>query len=147
MQECGVTLSTDFTDIPPQRHGDIEIMQLFAKNGWKQPALQVLNHCRMYLQVFLILDIVMGTGSFIAAQFWDRLQPAQSQFRWPKTNPPPISSWTLWREALMTTLHLGRNQKLAVPLGKWLAQSHPNGWYYHLPTNSLWESFDSQWQR
>jgi len=26
MQECGVTLSIDFTDIPPQRHGDIEIM-------------------------------------------------------------------------------------------------------------------------
>jgi len=78
MQECGVTLSTDLSDIPPQRHGNIEIMQLFVKSGWKQPALQVLNHCQMYLQICLVSNIVTGTGSFIASQFWDQPQPMQS---------------------------------------------------------------------
>jgi len=125
-QESGVTVLMDFAEIPLQRHGDIELMWLFVKTGWKQLALQVLNHCRMYLQVFLISDIMTGTGSFIASQFWDQPQPVQSRFGWPKTNPPPISSWTLWHEVLTATLHLGQNQKLAVPLGKWLTQSHPN---------------------
>jgi len=33
MQECGVTLSTDFAVILLQRHGNIKIMRLFIKTG------------------------------------------------------------------------------------------------------------------
>jgi len=95
-QECKVTLSTDFSDMPLQWQGDIELMHLFIKTGWKQLVLQVLNHCRMYLQVFLGSDIVTGVGSSIALPFWEQPHPAQSRFGWPKTNPPPTQSWTLW---------------------------------------------------
>jgi len=99
-QECGVTLSMDFTDIPLQQHGDIEIMHLFVKTGWKQLALQMLNQCRMHLQVFLLSDIVTGTGESIATQFWDHPHPANSPFEWPLTVSTPQQLWTLWHQAL-----------------------------------------------
>jgi len=71
MQESEVTIFTDFEDIPLQWHGDIKLMWLFQKIGKKQPELQMLNHCRMYLQVFLLSDIVTGTGTTISSQFWN----------------------------------------------------------------------------
>jgi len=145
--ESGMIVTTDFTNIPPQRHGDIEIMRLFVKTGWKQPVLQMLNQCRMYLQVFLISDIVTGVGSSIASQFWDRLHLAGSKFGWPSTIRPPPQSWILWRKALTTSLHLGCNQRLAVPLSKWFPQANPSSWYYHRPTNSIWECNNTQQPR
>jgi len=59
-QECGVTLFTDFVDYPPQQHSNTKLMHLFIQSGLKQPMLQMVNQCQMYLQVFLLLDIVSG---------------------------------------------------------------------------------------
>jgi len=130
-QECGVTLSMDFAEIPMQQHGDIEIMCLFVKTGWKQLALQMLNHCRMYLHIFLLSDIVMGTGESIPTQFWDHPHLANSWLEWPQTASPPQQSWTLWHQALTSALNLGQNQRLVIPLGKWFAQLNPSSWFYH----------------
>ncbi len=146
-QECEVTLSTDFADIPLQRYGDIELMRLFIQNGCKQPALQTLNQCHMYLKVFRLLDIVNGSGECIAQQFWDRPYPAESHFEWPTTMAPSQQAWSTWHNVLSAALHLGRNQRLAIPLGRWFVQTHPNGWYYHSPTNSLWNVQANQWTR
>jgi len=46
--------------------------------------------------------------------------------------------WITWWQALMSVLNLGRNQSLALPLGKWNAQTQLQGWYYHPAMNSLW---------
>jgi len=48
-QESEITLLTDFTDYPPQRHGNMAIMQSFLQSGIKQPMLQLVNQCHMYL--------------------------------------------------------------------------------------------------
>jgi len=145
MQERGVTISTNFADIPLRHHGDIEIMRLFVQNGWKQPDLHILDSCRMFLQAFLLSDIVDGSGRGILSLFWDRPHPLDSSYTWPRTPVPSQAAWRLWQRALATSLNVGRNQKLAVPLGKWFAEAKQLGWYYHLPTNSLWFREQAQW--
>jgi len=69
-QESSITILMDFVDLPLQRHGDAKLMHLFLQNGWKQPALQTLNQCHMYLKVFCLSDIITGSGESIAQQFW-----------------------------------------------------------------------------
>ena len=146
-QERGITILTNFTDIALQRQGDIELMRLFVQSGWQQPDLYTLNQCRMFLQAFNLSDIVDGNGDRILTQFWEHSQPADSPYLWPRTHPISSSSWNLWQKALTQSLHLGRSQRLALPLGKWYAQSHPGGWYYHPATNSIWHYESSQWTR
>jgi len=116
-QEADILVSTEFADVPLQHHGDIELMRLFVQKGWQQPDLNTLNHCRMFLKVFLLSDIVDGFGAVISPAFWDRPSPAESVYNWPQTTLPSQSAWSLWRAALTLVLHLGCNQCLAIPLG------------------------------
>jgi len=145
-QECRVTLFMDFADYPPQRHGDIELMWLFIQSGLKQPELMMVNHYRMHLQVFLLSDIVLGSGEHILPQFWEHTHPADSSFDWPTTPQPSQAAWNTWRQALTQALHLGRQQRLALPLGKWL-QFTSHGWLYHQSTNSLWHTDSTAWHQ
>jgi len=48
-------------------------------------------------------------------------------------------------KVLTDALHLGCNQWLEIPLGKWFAQMPPWGWHYHWETNSLWEANPNEW--
>jgi len=138
-QEAEILVSTDFADIPLQRHGDIELMRLFVQTGWKQPVLHTLNQCRMFLRVFRLSDIVSGSGESISPNYWTHPTPAESDLEWPRTHTPPQSAWVLWKTALTSALHLGRNQSLAIPLGQWHAQHTPRGWFYH-PQQTLYGS-------
>jgi len=136
-QESRVTLLMDFTEISLHWHGDIELMQLFVQSGWQQPKLLVLNQCRMYLKVFMLSEIVCGARTAFVPQFWDHYLPSESTLEWPDTSPSPAHARALWHQALSTSLHLGWNHQLALPLGKWYAPTQPNGWYYHPQTMSL----------
>jgi len=136
-QERGITILTHFSEIPLQQHGNIELMWLFVQSGWKQPDLHILNQCQMFLQVFNLSDIINAFGNCILTQFWDHSQPAESPYLWPCTHPLSLSLWQLWQKALAQSLHLGRLQRLALPLGKWYALTQPGGWYYHPVTNSI----------
>jgi len=144
-QEYRVNLQTDIANINPQRQGDIKLMRLFVQMGWKQPELQMLNQCCMYLKVFHVSDIVIGSGTLIAVQYWDQTQPAESSMDWSQTSQPSAKSWLIWHQALTSVLHLGRNQSLASPLSKWHVQTKPQGWYYHSITNSLSEINSTDW--
>jgi len=128
-QEASITVSTNLAEVTPQRQGDMELMQLFIQNSWKQLELQTLNHCRMFLQVFLLSDIVSGSGNFITPEYWDWPTPEISNLDWPRTQAPPKSAWPLRKLALRSALHLGRNQWLALPLGRWHAQHQPSRWF------------------
>jgi len=118
-QENGITILMDFVDYLWQRSGDIKLMQLFVQNGWKQLELKALSHCQMYLKMFLLSDIVLGSRVEISMQFWEWYHLADSSLDWPCANKPTPHLWYLWKTALMDALHLGRNQRLATPLGKW----------------------------
>jgi len=108
-QEAGVTISTDFAEVQLQRQGDIELMKLFVQHGWKQPELHTLNQCRMFLQAFLVSDIISGSGNTITPEYWDRPIPCTSNRAWPRSHAPPKSAWALWKTALTSALHLGQN--------------------------------------
>jgi len=147
-QECGATLLTDFADYPPQRVGDMSLMQLFIKSGLKQPMLQVVNNCCLYLCVFLLSDIMSGSGDQILSQFWDQYSPATSSLEWPYTLKPSPQAWHAWNQVLTQALHLGQHQRLALPLGQWLTPSTSStGWFYHHCTNSLWHGDNTKWQQ
>jgi len=137
----------DFADYPLQQQGDIKLMRLFVQMGWQQPKLKVLNQCWMYLNVFLLSDIVFGLGDVISMQFWDQFHPAESPFDWPHPNKPSPNSGILWQKPPTEALNLGRNQWLAIPLGKWYVGHNLRGWYYHQETNFLWEANSKQWVR
>ncbi len=70
------------------------LMQLFIQSRIKQPTLQWLNQCRMYLRVFLLSDIVSGTGDCILPQFWEHQRPADTTLDWPNTTLPSQQAWT-----------------------------------------------------
>jgi len=95
-QEHGINLQTDFADVPPQWQGDIKIMQLFVQNRQKQPELQILNQCCMYLRVFQVSDIVIGSGTLIATSCWNPTSPVESSMDWPQTSQPPATAWLTW---------------------------------------------------
>jgi len=116
-QECSVNLMTDFVNYPPQCQGNIELMRLFVQMGWQQLELNALNHCRMYLRVFLLSDIVIGLGAFISLHFWDQYNTAESPFDWLCTNKLPPNSWIMWCKVLTEAFNLGHNQWLALLLG------------------------------
>jgi len=143
-QEASITVSTDFAEVHPQRQGNIELMRLFIQNGWKQPELHMLNQCQMFLQVFLLSDIVSGSGDTITPEYWDQPIHCISDLDWPRTHTPSKSAWALWKMALMSALHLGRNRRLALSLCRWREQLQPNGWYYHPMMNSIWEVCTTQ---
>jgi len=122
-------------------------MHLFVQNGIKQPKLHTFNLCRVFLRVFLISDIVSGSGEFILPLFWDCPTLANSELQWPCSITPTKQAWLQWQITLTSVLHLGCHQHLALPLGPWLAQINPQGWFYHPGTNSLWEARNAQWIR
>jgi len=86
-QEVAISISMDFAEIPPQRHGDLELMRLFVCSRWKQPELHTLNQCRMFLHVFLVSNIIEGLGTTIQAKFWDRPSPADFLFTFGRRRP------------------------------------------------------------
>jgi len=122
-------------------------MRLFLQSGIKQPTLQWLNQCCMYLRVFLLSDIVSGTGECLLLQFWEHQRLVDTHLDWPTTPPPSPQSWNMWKQALTQVLHLGRHQRLAIPLGRWYMNSSAHGWFYHRQTNSLWQNDETLWQR
>jgi len=63
-------------------------MHLFVQHGIKQPELYTLNLCRIFLRVFLVSDIVSGSGDAVLPSFWDRPTPAHSDLQWPHTITP-----------------------------------------------------------
>jgi len=144
-QESGITLLTNFADYPPQCQGNMELICLFLQSGIEQPILQLVNQCHMYLHMFLISDIVSGTGDYVLPQFWDHFLLAETHLEWPHTPSPSPHAWNMWKQALTQALHLGRQQCLAIPLGKWYMSSTSHGWFYHRRTNSLWHNEVAHW--
>jgi len=72
-------------------------------------------------------------------------QPSNIQSRLAKNSSTAQVCLVCMEIGFNISLHLGRNQWLALPLGRWHAQHQPCGWFYHQTTNSLWEASMTQW--
>ncbi len=105
MQEVGVMVSTEYW-----AHASL------CPKWMEQPKLQALNHCWMFLKVFLLSNIVLGSGDYIATQFWDLPQQANS----------PLSGH-VWSHPHNIHGHYGiRHYPLHCTSGK------IKGWHFHL---------------
>lgn len=66
MSKNDITLNIDADTIPPQREHDVPIMDNIINSGrFTSDQLSQINKCRMYLNVFNLLDITTGDGKRI----------------------------------------------------------------------------------
>ncbi len=64
---------------------------------------------------------------------------------WPRMHQPSHHAWALWKQALTDVLYLGCNWCLVQPLGKWHVHANSHSWFYHRPTNLVWQCMDAHW--
>ena len=133
----------------PARVGDRTIMELLVHNNVSTESLQIINACRIFLQVIYVSDIVNADGKSVCkwALHPKPTQPKHSNLVWPYQPFPSERHWRLWRHTLLKVLHVTTNHSnewnLRYPLGPW----HPGKDSNHIQreyaidpvTHSLWD--------
>ena len=110
-------------------------MEQQAELGYNPKKLANLNRCRKYLQIVTVADIASGNGSkILAAHLQGKISKRQSRYRWAPQIRPDKSSWTLWNEAIITSLELDKNNYLPRrrQVGKCLHNKPFKYWRYSL---------------
>ena len=68
--EYGISIVDRITSFPlPKRVGDVFLMEAFEHQGYPKKQLQILNRCRIYLQVVMLSDIMTGNGDSFTMTF------------------------------------------------------------------------------
>jgi len=119
-RKLDIAITMDIQDIGPLKQNDKELMKIFIQAGFRGTDLQVLNQCRMYLQVTYLSEICSRLGIAIDKNWWDgQGTPLHTNYVWPRVHKPIQSEWNIWCQALQTSLNLWANRILPLPLGKW----------------------------
>jgi hypothetical protein len=127
------------------REHDQYIILCFATQGYSGRQLQLLNKCRLWLQVNTLSDIVTGCGRFILTAAYNGIRNPHvtSQFHWPIQGVLPIDFWRLWQQALDTLC--ASKGTLIHPLGKWTDTEHCK-FFYHPGEERIYEQVNSSWR-
>jgi len=106
----------------PREH-DRTIMDYFDGIGLPNKTLEIINRCRLYLQVITLSDMVAANGQTIlaSAKAGLRLNTRISKLLWPIQDCPPKMEWKVWASHLDELENHGRLIKL---LGGWIALPH-----------------------
>ena len=107
--ELKLTYQIENVYIPnPSRQDDTAIMDFLIQKEVSPECLQIMNACRLYLQVYYISDIVTADGKQIAkwASHPERRQPQKSSLSWPYQVYPSESKWKTWRLTLLKFLRI-----------------------------------------
>jgi hypothetical protein len=131
-----------------QRINDVMLMDYFITLKYKPKTLQVLNRCRIYLQVLSLSDITSADGKEIIPQvlIGDKLSDRKSNLEWPTQQKHPKNNWIIWASALN---HIHTRNRLKNKLTTWLSEPHQSWfWYmnpirsiiYHNPYDNIWYS-------
>lgn len=126
-------------DLPPLRKNDSPIMQQSFTSSFPISSLQMINACRMYLQVHSLAEITHHSGNtlFECALFGTCVyndQPilwrtSTSTIGWPNQQNTPRRTWKAWTQ--YQSLCLNKNQQLVTPLGSWTQYTHSRrNWKY-----------------
>ena len=68
--EYNITILDRTTPYPlPQREGDVFLTEALENQGYSKKKLQILNSCRLYLQVMTLSDIMTGKGNSFTSLF------------------------------------------------------------------------------
>ncbi len=125
----------------PLRRGDSNLMEAFCGLNWTPRKIELLNYCRLFLQVEFLSELCSAEGNNLLAPAWQgHALPSHSNLLWPNQARP--SGWTLWRQALaelflLDPAHKLRNPRdlpLRIRLGRW----HPTH-----SAHRLWPSYQS----
>jgi hypothetical protein len=102
---------------PLPRQGDISLTDFFLSLKLSPKEMELLNQCRLYLQVLTLSDIVAANGLFILQHAKDGVKDntRESRLRWPNQGKPTANDWTTWRSTLSALESYGR---LKSPLGR-----------------------------
>jgi len=101
----------------------------------------------MFLHSIFLSDICDGSGMTIENHSWEGAKPSSThKYHWPQTSKPTGREWTLWQKALTQSLNLGRNRKLAVPLGIWRTHiASQDGWFTNQTGEQLYKVTTGHW--
>jgi len=95
-----------------------------------------------------IADITDGHGTHLLASILtgtcNHSTPYPNQ--WPWQVAPTVSPWTLWREALITSLTSNDLLKLMFSLGHWQITPNSWSWYWVDQDECLYEWVGQSWQ-
>ena len=93
-------------------------MEQFQAQGYSSEKLQILNRCRLYLQVLTLSDIMNGNGDGFTSSFnCQRDHQKRNKYTWPYQPKPSTSMIKFWRKALRKTFQL-RAGKVQHKVGK-----------------------------
>jgi len=149
-----IRLASPWT-IPTIRQNDLHLMNALNDGRYSNSELQVLNHCRMALQVTTLAEIVDHTGQrllqdalLIGTTLPNLTQTSKSKYTWPQQPFPSKTAWSFWTKAIRTTFTKpGLPNQLKNPLGPWKPEaSISRTWYttFNATTNTLYRHIPEQ---
>jgi hypothetical protein len=103
-------------------------MEVADRHQFTQYELREINHCRVYLQVITVSDIIDASGMRILPTAIKGIRDAQhpSSLHWPEWHRP--TSWTAWSRLLQL---ISTSGCLPQELGSWIAPSHQQWQWFH----------------
>ena len=110
--------------------------------------MQILNTCRLYLQVTTLSDIVSGDGYYILEHIFQRRNPLQSysSIKWPNQGLPNDRAWNKWNAAIRQCFPTNRHRCLLEPLDKWREVDPKWGAYFNSTTTKFYIKAE-QWMQ
>lgn len=89
---------------PPQRHGDLHLMEHFLMVTKSTSILRQLNACRLYLQVTLLSEITSPDGLQLERNWYNGELPQlpHSKLLFPIQPKPNKTAWSHWKKSLST---------------------------------------------
>ncbi len=128
--EHRIRIETMTPNIPLSQEGNQLLTVAFLKAGIKGKDLATLNHCRMFLQVAMIVDISNGTGFYISNTMLTGQANTtfSSRYTWSNQNKPSKQDWARWHLGLHLAIPVDNLGHFQQPLSLWILQwdKHPN---------------------
>jgi hypothetical protein len=115
--------------------GDAAIMDVMLQYNFTPLQQKQINHCRLYIQVLMLSNIMSADGQNILPEIihGHRPQFQSSSLQWP--DYPRPTNWSAWRMLLQ---HITIGVCLNKPLGNWIEKSHQRWeWFYLASTDQL----------
>jgi exonuclease III len=139
---------------PPQRDGDVYLMDLALSANLTKYEIRGINLCRLFFNALTLSDISNASGTRLSPGILDGsiLLSLQSTPKGPKVKQPPPSdrAWTAWRKLLRHISDLRGNINYPQQLGNWTV-SGPNlrrqwPFLYSPSHDSLYRSFHTSYE-
>ena len=135
MSTYGITVDVDAPQIQMLRENDHPLMELVLKStSVTKQELQVVNKCRLYLQIFRLSDMITGCGRYIRDNIWNGIRDHHNKSKtmaWPLFPPPSKAMLTIWQSVLRRVLCSFKFKTLDTPLGSWIQVPQYWTWYLH----------------